>query len=162
MDWLDPALIREVCLANSDHDIVLIGPEIRPGWFENQLVFKDLDNLSYLGKVNYQDLPAFVQTFKIALIPFVVDELTKPLNPNKLYEYSAAGKAVVSMNYSSTIHKLRDVIFVGSTHQEFVDQIARAGDEFNPELSRKLAMDNSWSKISSAMLGQIRETMGTA
>ena len=128
MDWLDPALIREVCLANSDHDIVLIGPEIRPGWFENQLVFKDLDNLSYLGKVNYQDLPAFVQTFKIALIPFVVDELTKPLNPNKLYEYSAAGKAVVSMNYSSTIHKLRDVIFVGSTHQEFVDQIARAGD----------------------------------
>jgi len=66
------------------------------------------------------------------------------------------------MNYSSTIHKLRDVIFVGSTHQEFVDQIARAGDEFNPELSRKLAMDNSWSKISSAMLGQIRETMGTA
>jgi len=54
------------------------------------------------------------------------------------------------------------VIFVGSTHQEFVDQIARAGDEFNPELSRKLAMDNSWSKISSAMLGQIRETMGTA
>jgi teichuronic acid biosynthesis glycosyltransferase TuaH len=161
MDWLDPALIREVCLANSDHEIVLIGPEIRPGWFENQPAFRGLDNLSYLGKVNYQDLPAFVQTFKIAMIPFVVDELTKPLNPNKLYEYSAAGKAVVSMSYSSTIHKLRDVIFVGSTHREFVDQIARAGNEFNPELSRKLAMDNSWNKISVSMLSQIRETVGT-
>ncbi len=160
MDWLDSKLIREVCMANTDCEIVLIGPEIRPGWFENQSAFKGLDNLSYLGKINYQDLPAYVQTFKIALIPFVVDELTRPLNPNKLYEYSAAGKAVVSMNYSSTIHKLREVIFVGSTHAEFVEQIQLASHKFNPELSRQLAMDNSWNKISASMLSQIKETVG--
>ena len=160
MDWLDSALIREVCLSNSEHEIILIGPEIRPGWFENQTDFQGLDNLTYLGRVNYQDLPAYVQTFKIALIPFVVDELTKPLNPNKLYEYSAAGKPVVSMNYSSTITGLKDVIFVGTTHQEFVEQIQRADQEFKPDLSRQLALDHSWNRISAHMLKQILEMMG--
>jgi len=155
MDWLDSALIREICLANSDHEIILIGPEIRQGWFENQSAFKGLGNLTYLGKVNYQDLPAYVQAFKIALIPFVVDELTKPLNPNKLYEYSAAGKPVVSMNYSSTIHNLRDVIFVGTSQHDFVEQIQRADKEFKPELSRQLALDNSWNKISVTMMATI-------
>jgi teichuronic acid biosynthesis glycosyltransferase TuaH len=160
MDWLDPVLIRKVCLAYTDHEIVLVGPEIRPGWFGSQAAFKELENLTYLGKVSYQELPAYVQAYKIALIPFVVDELTRPLNPNKLYEYSAAGKAVVSMNYSSTIHKLRDVIFVGSTHEEFIEQIRHAGEAFKPELSKQLALDNSWDNISSVMLNAIHNPEG--
>ncbi|MBC8377034.1 MAG: glycosyltransferase [FCB group bacterium] len=159
MDWLDPGLIREVCLANTDHEIVLIGPEIRPGWFENQPAFNGLDNLSYLGKVSYQDLPAYVQTFKIALIPFVVDELTKPLNPNKLYEYSAAGKPVVSMNYSSTIDALSKVIFVGKSYAEFVSQIQSAFENHQPELSRSLAMANSWDEIALNMSGAIQREL---
>jgi len=161
MDWLDPVLIRKVCLAYTDHEIVLIGPEIRQGWFTTQPAFKGLANLSYLGKVSYQELPAYVQSFKIALIPFVVDELTKPLNPNKLYEYSAAGKPVVSMNYSSTIQNLQDVIFVGASHEAFVQQILIAYTSFKPELARQLAMSNSWEKISQSMLGKIEETIST-
>jgi len=155
MDWLDPVLIREVCLANPDHEIVLIGPEIRPGWFENQPAFKGLANLSYLGKVTYQDLPGYVQTFKIALIPFVVDELTKPLNPNKLYEYSAAGKAVVSMNYSSTIHKLRDVIFVGDTYEEYLSQIQIALERPEDPHRIELAKNNSWDQVAQKMMSHL-------
>ena len=162
MDWLDAELVRKVCLTNQDHDIVLIGPEIRQGWFENQPAFKGLENLTYLGRVDYQELPAYVQTFKIALIPFVVDELTKPLNPNKLYEYSAAGKPVVSMNYSSTIHKLRQVIFVGDTHEGFVEQIELASTGFSPDSSKQLALQNSWKNISELMLNRILDTMSAA
>ena len=159
MDWLDSELIQKICTANPDYQIVLVGPEIRPGWFESQPAFKGLENLTYLGKVKYQVLPAYVQTFEIALIPFVVDELTKPLNPNKLYEYSAAGKPVVSMNYSSTINNLRDVIFVGSSHADFIEQIEKAATNFQPELARQLALDNSWNRISARMLRQILEAM---
>ena len=159
MDWLDSELIREVCRAYIDHEIILIGPEIRPGWFENQPAFKGLDNLSYLGKVSYQDLPAYVQTFNIALIPFVVDELTRPLNPNKLYEYSAAGKAVVSMNYSSTIDALREIIFVGRSRAEFVSQIRSASENHQPELSLDLARGNSWDEIALNMQRTIQREL---
>jgi len=151
MDWLDATLIREVCLANTDHEVVLIGPEIRPGWFDNQEAFKGLNNLSYLGKVSYQELPAYVQTFNIALIPFVVDELTKPLNPNKLYEYSAAGKAVVSMNYSSTIEGLNTTIFVGMSHIDFIEQIKSARVNHRLDRSFSLAKNNSWDEIAKIM-----------
>jgi len=151
MDWLDAALILKVCKAFPEYDIVLIGPEIRQGWFENKPEFKGLENLVYLGKVDYQVLPAYVQTFKIALIPFVVDELTRPLNPNKLYEYSAANKAVVSMNYSSTINNLRDVIFVGNSHQEFIEKVKSAIDSPSNPARIDLAKDHSWHEIANFM-----------
>ena len=159
MDWLDTQLIKKVCLAYPDHEIVLIGPEIRPGWFSSQEDFLGLSNLHYLGKVDYQALPSFVQSFEVALIPFVMDELTRPLNPNKLYEYSAAGKPVVSMNYSSTIEALSETIFVGNSHTEFIDQIRSASVNHQVERSYELAVKNSWDKNADAMLSKILSSM---
>ncbi|MEA3286103.1 MAG: glycosyltransferase [Candidatus Marinimicrobia bacterium] len=147
MDWLDAVLIVKICKAYPDYEIILLGPEIHPGWFSSQTEFTGLSNLRYLGKVDYKVLPAFVQAFNVALIPFVVDELTKPLNPNKLYEYSAAGKPVVSMNYSSTIDKLRDVIFVGNTHEEYLDQIQLALVKPEDHQRIALAKANSWDHV---------------
>lgn len=161
MDWLDPALIKKICESNPDNEIVLIGPEIRPGWFENQSAFQELTNLTYLGRVKYEELPGYVQSFQVALIPFVVNDLTKPLNPNKLYEYSAAGKPVISMNYSSTIEKLKDIIFVGSDHEEFIEQIQNVSDSFKLEAALQLARDNSWQSISQEMLSMIQNASRT-
>lgn len=155
MDWLDSGLIAKVCLAYPEFEIVLIGPEIRRGWFDKQENLQDLPNLHYLGKVDYQILPAFVQAFTVALIPFVVDELTRPLNPNKLYEYSAAGKPVVSMNYSSTIDALSETIFIGESHEAFIEQIAFSMQNHHIELSQKLASENSWDKIAKTMSDRI-------
>ncbi len=151
MDWLDAGLIRKICQTFTDCDVVLLGPEIHPGWFEAQSEFDGLTNLKYLGKIDYQVLPAFVQAFDVALIPFVVDELTKPLNPNKLYEYSAAGKPVVSMNYSSTIDKLKDVIYVGDSHAEFIEQIRKSLAQPNNPERIKLAQAHSWDNVAASM-----------
>ncbi|NQV14949.1 glycosyltransferase [bacterium] len=152
MDWLDADLIRKICQAYPDHEIVLIGPEIRPGWYSTKMEFKHITNLHYLGKVAYAELPAFVQSFAVALIPFVVDELTRPLNPNKLYEYSAAGKAVVSMNYSSTIDNLKGVLFVGNTHAEFIQQIGSALKHPEDPARQTLALKHSWDEIAGTMV----------
>jgi hypothetical protein len=89
----------------------------------------------------------------------VVDELTRPLNPNKLYEYSAAGKAVVSMNYSSTIDALREIIFVGRSRAEFVSQIRSASENHQPELSLDLARGNSWDEIALNMQRTIQREL---
>ena len=155
MDWLDVQLIRQVCASYPDHEIVLIGPEIRPGWFTSQAEFQGLSNLSYLGKVAYQVLPAYVQAFQVAMIPFVMDELTRPLNPNKLYEYSAAGKPVVSMNYSSTIDALRGVIFVGDSREQFIELLSSAPHEYSLQSSQALARAHSWDGIAQEMFQSI-------
>jgi teichuronic acid biosynthesis glycosyltransferase TuaH len=152
MDWLDSQLIRSICISYPHHEIILVGPEIRPGWFSSQLEFQGLGNLRYLGRVPYSDLPGYVQQFTVALIPFVVDELTRPLNPNKLYEYSAAGKPVVSMNYSSTIETLSDLIFVADSHAAFGSAIGKALKKPIDERRLQLARDNSWDQVSKSML----------
>ena len=156
MDWLDSTLIQQICRAYPEHEVVLIGPEIRPGWFTSQTEFEGLKNLRYLGRVPYSELPAYVQKFDVALIPFVVDELTKPLNPNKLYEYSAAGKPVVSMNYSSTIDKLKDVIFVGDTHEHFLACITEALVQPQDGKRTDLAKANSWDEVSQNLLAELK------
>ncbi len=161
MDWLDAELLKKICLAFPEYEIVMLGPEIRPGWFSDQEHFKGLKNLHYLGKIDYQVLPAYVQSFKVGLIPFVVDELTKPLNPNKLYEYSAANKPVVSMNYSSTIEGLSDTIFVGHTHAEFIEQISTAMAKHCSERSRDLASKNSWDNVAQTMYTEITTSLSS-
>lgn len=158
MDWLDAELIQKICVEFEDLQVVLIGPEIRPGWFASQPILQGLENLHYLGRVEYKVLPAFVQNFNVALIPFVVNELTKPLNPNKLYEYSAAGKPVVSMNYSSTIDSLKDVIFVAGSHEEFIRQTEQALNSEDDVARLDLARANSWDHVSQTFLARLLES----
>jgi len=160
MDWLDPELIRRVCLAYPEYTVILIGPEIRPGWFSSQSEFKGLANLRYLGRVKYRVLPAYIQAFSVALIPFVVNDLTRPLNPNKLYEYCAAGKPVVSMNYSSTIRGLRKVIYVADTREAFVEQISEALQVPQDSRRQELARGNSWDHVAKQMKQAFLSTQG--
>jgi len=159
MDWIDEELVAKICRVYPDHEVVLIGPEISPGWFKNREAFTNLNNLQYLGKVDYEILPAFVQSFSLGLIPFVVDELTKPLNPNKLYEYSAAGKPVVSMNYSSTIDGLKDVIFVGNTHEEFIERVGEALLVQTDSRRLDLAKHHSWDNVAQKMVSSLIASM---
>jgi hypothetical protein len=49
-----------------------------------------------LGHKPYASLPAYCKAFDVSLIPFVVNELTRHVNPIKLREYLSAGLACES------------------------------------------------------------------
>jgi hypothetical protein len=53
-------------------------------------------NIFILGPKPFQELPSYLAHFSIGLIPFVVNDLTKAVNPIKLREMLAAGVPVVS------------------------------------------------------------------
>src|SRR6185436_5209115 len=53
-------------------------------------------NIKLLGRRPYAELPAFCKAFSVGLMPFVLKELTRYVNPIKLREYIAAGLPVVS------------------------------------------------------------------
>jgi len=58
--------------------------------------YRCLTNMHFLGPKPYEQLPAYCRQFDVGLIPFVVNELTRAVNPIKLREYLAAGLPVVS------------------------------------------------------------------
>jgi len=81
----------------------------------------------------------------VAVIPHVVNDLTKAMSPLKLYEYLAAGKPVVAVD-------LEPIRAVGGsllyrTPEEFVSQVRVALKQPPTPESARLAFieDNSWS-----------------
>jgi hypothetical protein len=82
--------------------------ERRPSWTIVQLGRATVDpaplrrypNVLLLGRRPYAALPRYCKAFTIGLMPFVVNELTRYVNPIKLRECLAAGLPVVSSGIS--------------------------------------------------------------
>ena len=54
------------------------------------------DNVDVVGPVPYEDLPGLLSGARVGMLPLSSDPLNRGRSPMKLYEYLAAGLAVVS------------------------------------------------------------------
>lgn len=89
---LDLPLIKALAEAHPTWSIVMLGPlaKISP------TDLPQAPNLHWLGQKAYEDLPAYVAGWDVALMPFVLNEATRFISPTKTPEYLAAGRLVVS------------------------------------------------------------------
>ena len=90
-DWVDLRLIRFLAVSRPSWSFVLIGKLVT-----DDSPVRDLPNVHLLGRREYQELPGYCKAFDVALLPFVINELTLASNPLKLREYLAAGLPVVA------------------------------------------------------------------
>ena len=98
-EWVDVALLAEVARLRPTWQIVLIGQANT-----DVSSLQGLSNVHLLGPRPYDTLPAYCRSFDVGLIPFVVNELTRSVNPIKLREYLAAGLSVVSTPLPEVAH----------------------------------------------------------
>ena len=111
-----------------------------------------------LGRKNYAELPAYLKGMDVALIPFAINELTRGVNPVKLYEYLAAGKPVVSADLPE-VRPFQPVVAVYRNQAEFMDRLeeALAEDAADKIAARvSLAEDNSWFARAAAIEKEIQ------
>ncbi len=90
-EWVDQELILAVARAVPEAHVVLIGKAD-----VDVARLRGVPNLHVLGPRPFEDLPLYVAHFSVGIIPFVVSELTRAVNPIKLREMLAAGCPVVS------------------------------------------------------------------
>lgn len=88
-----------------DLDLLATAAQMRPEW---QFVMvgpvvkiDDADlprhaNIHYLGGKSYDELPAYLSGWDVALMPFAINESTRFISPTKTPEYLCAGLPVVS------------------------------------------------------------------
>ena len=95
----DTALLSAVAVARPTWQFVMIGPVVKidPDSLPQH------PNIHYLGKKGYDELPAYLAGWDVALLPFARNEATRFISPTKTPEYLAAGKPVVSTS-------IRDVV----------------------------------------------------
>src|ERR1035441_10169680 len=116
-DWVDLEVVRYLAASRPQWSLLLIG-DIQT----NTSALRELSNVHLLGRRSYQSLPAYCKTFDVAILPFVVNELTVAANPLKLREYLAAGLPVVATPLPEVL-KLGGLVRMARTPEEFLNRI---------------------------------------
>ena len=157
MDWVDTSLLAATARAWPECQIVLLGPAYERAWWTKQKAINSLPNVSYFGKIEYSELPAWVQRFDLALMPLLSGNLKRVSHPNKLYEYAAAGVPVLSMNYCSAVERAREVVHVATSQEEFVRMVPEALADRRREERQAFARKHSWDSLSEAMVHELQK-----
>ena len=116
-DWVDLALIRRLAERRPAWSFALIGKADC-----DDSAVRRLPNVHLLGRKQYADLPAYCRAFDVALLPFVINELTLNANPLKLREYLAAGLPVVTSAIPEA-QRLGNLVRVAHTPEQWLEQI---------------------------------------
>lgn len=140
-DWVDLDLLAEVARFQPDWHIILIGDstvDLTP--------YAGVQNMHFLGRKPYSELPAYCRQFDVGLIPFKLNDLTRAVNPIKLREYFAAGLPVVSTPLPE-VTAYEHLAQVADSPQEFVRSVA-SGLNGRASISRgaraRAVIDETW------------------
>jgi glycosyltransferase involved in cell wall biosynthesis len=156
-EWFDFELVGEVAQAHPQASVVVVGPVAAPVAAEARALARAHSNVIFPGRVPYEDLPHVVGSFDVCLIPFRFGPATDVLNPNKVYEYLAAGRTVVSLAYSPDLERLKEWIFLARDRREFVAQVGEAiTSPHSPATLHAVAARHSWDQRARELLDLIR------
>ena len=157
---MDTVLLAEMADLRPDWQFVMIGPVVK-------IAPEDLprrSNIHYLGGKNYDELPAYLSGWNVALMPFAINDSTKYISPTKTPEYLAAGKCVVSTPIRDVVRPYGELnlVSIASTAEEFVaaaEKILERGnsDDWQTRADEFLSQ-NSWDKTFTKMKKLIDET----
>ncbi|UCG51127.1 MAG: glycosyltransferase [Candidatus Latescibacterota bacterium] len=164
--WFDFDALAELARERPEWEIVLVGP-ILLGVDKKVTELTSLPNVFRLPAVSYDRLPAILRQFSVGLIPFRYNELTRGVNPNKLYEYLAAGLPVVTTRFSSEVERYTDLVkavdpgasFIRAC-EEFVDAVSDENESAGlAERARRIAREHDWDVIAATFWKKVEELM---
>ena len=109
-EWFDVALVEKIAQTFQNCEVLLVGADtVGAGKTLGQW-----PNVRMLGERPYQELPFYLHSFDVCLLPFQRIPLTLATNPVKVYEYLCAGKEVVCTalpevdQFGALVHKAAD------------------------------------------------------
>jgi hypothetical protein len=115
---LDLGLLAEVADARPEWHFIMIGPVVKidPGNLPKRA------NLHYLGRKEYDELPAYLAGWDATFMPFALNDSTRFISPTKTPEYLAAGRKVVSTPVRDVVRSWgdRDLVRIAATAGEVV------------------------------------------
>lgn len=153
-DWFDLNLMTEVAASRPQYSFVLIGQVTVDGIGK----LKKLPNVHLLGEKPYRELPGYLSQFAVCTLPFTVNQLTRAVDPVKIYEYLSQGKPVVSVPLPE-LSALSELLYFAQGPAEFAEQIDRAvavSDETLRQKRISFASQNTWASRVEALDRAIR------
>lgn len=151
----DIELLRDMADARPDWSFILIGPtaKIDPNDLPKN------PNIHYLGPKSYQELPAYLAGWDVAMMPFAKNDSTKFISPTKTPEFLAAAKPVVSTSIQDVVRPYGELglVKIADEAATFIKAAAQCGmderalpDDWLEKVDQFLAK-NSWDRTWSRM-----------
>jgi UDP-galactopyranose mutase len=122
-------------------------------------------NIHYLGAKKYDELPAYLAGWDIALLLFARNESTRFISPTKTPEYLAAGRPVISTSIRDVVRPYGELklVEIADTPGEFIyaaeNILSRSNDaEWLATVDSFLAnvsWDKTWKQMSDLIDGVI-------
>lgn len=149
---IDLGLLEHLAKARPDWSIVMVGPLVKIGQHDLPVV----PNLHFIGQRHYQQLPAYLAGWDVALMPFAINEATRFISPTKTPEYLAAGLPVVSTPIADVVATFAglDAVGIAGTPAQFIAACEAAlqlvPQTYLPAVDAKLASmswDDSFARI---------------
>ena len=148
----DADLLRSIASLRPSVHFVILGPIVKI----DPATLPQARNIHYLSGKKYEELPAYLSGWAVALMPFALSEATRFISPTKTPEYLAAGRPVVSTAIRDVERSYGDCGLVSIAHsaEEFVAAIDAALLPALPEWEARVDAaleNNSWDSTWSAM-----------
>jgi UDP-galactopyranose mutase len=116
---MDLELLDGLAKARPDWHYVMVGPVVKI----DPADLPKHPNIHYLGGKSYQQLPAYLSGWDIAMLPFARNESTQFISPTKTPEYLAAGVPVISTSIRDVVRPYgqQGLVKVADTANEFIE-----------------------------------------
>jgi UDP-galactopyranose mutase len=159
----DIPLLEAVARRRPDWHFVMIGPVVKI----DAHTLPSHENIHYLGAKKYDELPAYLAGWDVALLLFARNDSTRFISPTKTPEYLAAGKPVISTSIKDVVRPYGELglVHIADDPDEFIQAaegcLSAAGT--NEEWSRKvdsylatMSWDHTWRRMSTLMEGAVK------
>jgi len=141
---VDFQLIKQAAIENPEVSFVLIGKIGEGDPWSDVSSLKEMKNIYFLGPKKYEELPAYLKGFDLAMLPNTLNEYTDSMFPMKFFEYLAAGSPVVSVDLKS-LSDFHDVCFLSESYKDFSKNIRLALNDTTEQIEKRVGLAKEYT-----------------
>ena len=155
--WFDYTLIASAADARPDWLFLLVGMDYDGTLAKSGLAARA--NVLWVPAQPYGRLPGYLRLFDLALIPFVLNDITRSTSPVKLFEYMAAEKPILCSAMPECLRY--ESVAVYSDLSDFLSKaeglLARRDDPALRSALRRDALENTWAARADEILAALED-----
>lgn len=154
---IDMQLVGALATSHPEWQVVMVGPVVKIDPQE----LPRRPNIHWLGQRDYADLPAFIGSWDVCLMPFALNEATRFISPTKMLEYMACGRPTASTSIRDVVEPYGHLVSIADTPAAYVAAceaiLARTPQQqaaHAAELAQAISR-TSWDRTAQAMAALI-------
>lgn len=126
-DRIDASLLKRVSSLSEVGTLLIVGKQ-NPEQMQNPdwVYLNNSDKCVFVGECPHSEIPSWMKTLDLALIPYAKTTLNYYCSPLRLYDHLACGVPIVGTGNCEQIYEFREHLLIGEDGDEFLSHVQEA------------------------------------